>query len=87
MKYIERLKTTESYKEQKEANFATEEAEIQLQADVLGCKRNVSQLTRELDDLKSAKDFDSVSILNKSDALEMAKKDLKTLKELQKELF
>jgi hypothetical protein len=88
MKYLERItQKNESKMTEKGLTFQNEEAKIKLQTDILKCESNINYANKELEQLKSAVDFNPEKIMTTNNTIELAKLKLKNLKALQKELF
>ena len=86
-KYKDRLQKSQQEKETEEVSFQVEEAEQQLQSDILATKKSAASKAKELNRLKDTFPLDSDAIIAAQVELEGLKDGLKRLEALKEELF
>lgn len=87
LKYSDRLAQSQQDKDQQDRAFQVEQAELQLQSDILATKRSLTEANSTLNTLKGAANFNSSAIIEQQGVVEGLQNGLKALEKLQKELF
>ena len=87
LSYLQRLQQPNSEKNFEELQHQSDQAKLQLQADILSTKKSLKEAERELEAAKSAVPFDVENIMGLKDEVEGLVRGLEALKDLEFELF
>ena len=87
LKYKDLLQQSQKEKDEQQVEFQVEEAQQQLQADVLATKRSLASSRQVLLAAKSARPFDSQAVINAQLQIEGLEDGLNRLNGLLAELF
>jgi len=87
LKYKELLLQSQEEKDQKDVQFQVEQAELQLQSDILATKQSLAEAKGNLDTAKCACPFDATEVINYQVEVEALEDGLKRLTTLKEELF
>ena len=87
LKYRDLLQQSQKEKDEQQVEFQVEEAQQQLQADVLATKRSLASSKQVLQAAKSARPFDSQAVINAQLQIEGLEDGLNRLNGLLAELF
>ncbi len=87
VKYIDLLKRSDEEVQSEQVGFQAEEAQQQLDADILATKKALSTAKRELDTAESAFPYNTSTIIDAQIAIEGYEDGLKRLKTLKSARF
>ena len=87
LKYKELLLQSQEEKDQKDVQFQVEQAELQLQSDILATKQSLAKVKGSLEVNKSACPFNAADVVETQVAVESLEDGLKRLEALKVELF
>ena len=86
-KLTELYQESQQATEQQELQYQVEQANIQLQSDILATKQSIAKAQRDVKTVMKAIPFNSQNIINAKDKVKSLEAGLKELEKLQKELF
>jgi hypothetical protein len=87
LKYVDLLQQSEKDKSSEENKYASDQAKLQLDGDILETRKSISKQKQTVADLKASKDFDPADILTAMTELEDLENGLTKLQALKEELF
>lgn len=85
LNFKERKLVSNEELDQKEIQYAVEEAKLQLQSDILATEKSLASKKAELDDAKCTVPLNSINIINLQIEVESLEDGLKRLNALKKE--
>ena len=87
LKYKELLLQSQEEKDQKDVQFQVEQAELQLQSDILATKQSLAEAKGNLEVSKASSPFQAARVVDFQIAVEALEDGLKRLEALKVELF
>lgn len=87
MKYLELISQNAEETAKSNNTLVAEEANLTIQSAILNCKRDISQCSQQLTDIKKAVPFHVPNLIEITNRLQLLERKLQMMNELHKELF